>query len=691
MVANDTRGRRSAGGRTQPRAKGLESYGWLVPLGLALLVVASIVFVLKEEVTSTEIATSGAGIVSEARSIEHQQEKRDDRCCTEIIAPPSQAQKQEPETVASLPETPNSASVTAAPQTREQETTASSPEVHNSGPETVAALSETEKSAPDTAAAPPETQNLGPDTVASSSDGQNPGPKPPVPAAKPQKSVPKTVAPSKPQKAGPNASSSEAQKSGPGTAAPKPAVQKSAPQAGAPAPAAQTSEPATAVPAAPQKSEPATAQAPPATAPASPMAQKSEPETVPPPSAVQTSGPKAVTLPSEVWSSEPGMAAPPSAAHTPTSETAAPTPEKQTPPETQTPASETAAPPPGTQQPAAAAPTPDARKAAPQTAAPPTNRKPGAKSVAPQLKVEKSGPKIAAPPTEPPKSNEAALPNMDKPGSQPEKPPEGTTPPKTNEPALPQLTLSDDVANRVGHQIWMNETGGNRDAITSWNVGEEFASLGIGHFIWFPSGKKATFDEDFPRMLVFLRDHSGAHLPSWVDKTPIPPCPWPTRADFMKEFNSHQTTELREFLLSTMAGQAQFLVARAQESLEKILASTSDDTQRKHIVTQLRRVTDASKDLYPLIDYINFKGDGTDPAETVLDKQTGVRLGWGLKQVLLSMTGTKSDPADVLAEFADAARSALKQRVAHIPTNRPWEAGWLSRVETYRRPLSSRT
>jgi hypothetical protein len=30
----------------------------------------------------------------------------------------------------------------------------------------------------------------------------------------------------------------------------------------------------------------------------------------------------------------------------------------------------------------------------------------------------------------------------------------------------------------------------------------------------------------------------------------------------------------------------------------------------------------------------------------------------------------------------------LVQRVRNIPANRIWEAGWLRRVETYRRPIS---
>lgn len=251
---------------------------------------------------------------------------------------------------------------------------------------------------------------------------------------------------------------------------------------------------------------------------------------------------------------------------------------------------------------------------------------------------------------------------------------------------VPQLVLPDDVAQKVGHKIWLNETDGNRDAITSWNAGEEFASLGIGHFLWFPAGKPAPFEESFPPLLEFLRQQN-AHLPSWVDKVPIPPCPWTSRADFKKNFNSPQMKELRQFLLDTVAGQAQYLVVRANGAMEKILRTATDNAERAHIITQFSRIVQASKDLYPLIDYVEFKGEGINPEETAVDKQTGTRQGWGLKQVLLKMNGTAIEPKAVLGEYADAAQSVLQQRVRNIPGNHMWESGWLRRVDTYRRPL----
>ena len=252
---------------------------------------------------------------------------------------------------------------------------------------------------------------------------------------------------------------------------------------------------------------------------------------------------------------------------------------------------------------------------------------------------------------------------------------------------VPPLVLPGDLAKKIGQKIWLNETGGKIDAITSWSANEEFASLGIGHFIWFPVGKWLPFEESFPALLEFMRK-KNVHLPAWLDQTQIPTNPWTSRAEFKKNANSPQMKELKQFLLDTVAEQTQFMVARAQGAMEKILKTTPDGTEREHIVIQFTRVIRASENFYPLIDYINFKGEGTNPNEAAMDRETGRRQGWGLKQVLLKMNGDTSDPKAVRAEFADAAQFVLQQRVRNLPSNRVFEVGWLRRVATYRRPIA---
>jgi hypothetical protein len=252
---------------------------------------------------------------------------------------------------------------------------------------------------------------------------------------------------------------------------------------------------------------------------------------------------------------------------------------------------------------------------------------------------------------------------------------------------VPQLVLPGDLAKKIGQKIWLNETGGKIDAITSWSANEEFASLGIGHFIWFPVGKWLPFEESFPALLEFMRK-KNVHLPAWLDQTQIPANPWTSRAEFRKNANSPQMKELRRFLFDTVAEQTQFMVARAQGAMEKILKTTPDGTEREHIVIQFTRVIRASEDFYPLIDYINFKGEGTNPNEAAMDRETGRRQGWGLKQVLLKMNGVTGDPKAVRAEFAEAAQFVLQQRVRNLPSNRVFEVGWLRRIATYHRPIA---
>ena len=252
---------------------------------------------------------------------------------------------------------------------------------------------------------------------------------------------------------------------------------------------------------------------------------------------------------------------------------------------------------------------------------------------------------------------------------------------------VPQLVLPGDLAKKIGQKIWLNETGGKIDAITSWSANEEFASLGIGHFIWFPVGKWLPFEESFPALLEFMRK-KNVRLPAWLDQPQIPANPWTSRAEFRKNANSPQMKELRQFLLDTVAEQTQFMVARAQGAMEKILKTTPDGTEREHIVIQFTRVVRASENFYPLIDYINFKGEGTNPNEAAMNSETGRRQGWGLKQVLLKMNGVTGDPKAVRAEFADAAQFVLQQRVRNLPSNRVFEVGWLRRIATYHRPIA---
>ena len=77
------------------------------------------------------------------------------------------------------------------------------------------------------------------------------------------------------------------------------------------------------------------------------------------------------------------------------------------------------------------------------------------------------------------------------------------------------LTITNGQALEAGRRLWQNECGGRIDGLTSWNKGEDFASLGIGHFIWYPAGRRGPFEESFPRLLEYL-SKNGVVLPAWL-------------------------------------------------------------------------------------------------------------------------------------------------------------------------------
>ena len=63
------------------------------------------------------------------------------------------------------------------------------------------------------------------------------------------------------------------------------------------------------------------------------------------------------------------------------------------------------------------------------------------------------------------------------------------------------IRLSDEQAARIAAKIWHNQSGHAIAGLTAWNIGEEFASLGIGHFILYQAGRRGPFEESFPPLL----------------------------------------------------------------------------------------------------------------------------------------------------------------------------------------------
>ena len=239
-------------------------------------------------------------------------------------------------------------------------------------------------------------------------------------------------------------------------------------------------------------------------------------------------------------------------------------------------------------------------------------------------------------------------------------------------PTLPASALSDRELAAIGRRIWQNECGGTREGLTSWNAGEDFASLGIGHFIWYPRGVSGPFEESFPALVRYLAEN-GVKLPAWLK--PGAACPWRTRAEFQAAAKGKQMTELRDLLAATVTLQSRFLARRMEQALPKLLAAAAPN-RREHVRKQFARLAATAKGTFALIDYVNFKGEGTNPKERYNGE------GWGMLQVIEGM----EDEGSAARAFADSAARVLARRVKNSPPERDeikWLPGWVRRVLAY--------
>jgi hypothetical protein len=244
-------------------------------------------------------------------------------------------------------------------------------------------------------------------------------------------------------------------------------------------------------------------------------------------------------------------------------------------------------------------------------------------------------------------------------------------------PAVAAINLSPAEASRIGRKIWQNECNGTISGLTSWNEGEDFASLGIGHFIWYPAGKAGPFEESFPKLVAFVSNR-GAKLPRLLLARGEIPCPWQSRQEFVLAQNTPDMKQLRQFLADTVDLQTQFLVNRLDTALPKMLEEAAPANRAK-VARQFQRLAATPQGCYALIDYVNFKGEG------VLHTERYRGEGWGLLQVLEQMRDSGSDPG---ADFSRSAAAVLTRRVHNAPPARKesrWLSGWISRVNSYSR------
>lgn len=229
----------------------------------------------------------------------------------------------------------------------------------------------------------------------------------------------------------------------------------------------------------------------------------------------------------------------------------------------------------------------------------------------------------------------------------------------------------------LGQQIFKNECNQKFECLTSWNQGEDFPSLGIGHFIWFRTGQKEPFEETFPALLEHY-ENANYTLPKWIENLENRDSPWINREHFLAETHSERMQELRQFLVSTTELQVNFIVQRLSNSIETIFSQLSQE-QRQSVENSFYEIANSHKPygMYALIDYVHFKGTGAVASERYQEQ------GWGLLQVLLELQDHEQSE---LTDFVTAATTILERRVANAPKERReqrWMAGWKNRLQSY--------
>ena len=155
--------------------------------------------------------------------------------------------------------------------------------------------------------------------------------------------------------------------------------------------------------------------------------------------------------------------------------------------------------------------------------------------------------------------------------------------------------------------------------------------------------------------------------------------PWANRDELFrqKRILNKDIIELTNFLYNTKDVQVSFIFERLENSLEKMLEIADNP---ENVKKQFYRVAKSPNGLYPLIDYVNFKGEGTTRTETYKGD------GWGLLQVLENMKGSETGKA-ALIEFSNSAKFVLERRVKNSDpekNEKKWLAGWLNRCDTYK-------
>lgn len=243
--------------------------------------------------------------------------------------------------------------------------------------------------------------------------------------------------------------------------------------------------------------------------------------------------------------------------------------------------------------------------------------------------------------------------------------------------AIP-IELTSVQKTALGKKIWQNEGGGKYEMLVFWNPKESFPSLGIGHFIWYPAGHTDTYTQTFPLLLDYFKQKK-VKLPPWLVKAHRKGAPWKNYDEFKLHAHDPCIEELRKLLSTTTDLQVDFIINRLDTAWER-MQNYANPTKKGLIAHHFTALKQTPSGLYALIDYLNFKGEGSNPNERYDGK------GWGLLQVLEAMPATVTADG-IVAAFVQAADHILQERVRNAPSHKTheqkWLVGWQTRIHSY--------
>lgn len=241
------------------------------------------------------------------------------------------------------------------------------------------------------------------------------------------------------------------------------------------------------------------------------------------------------------------------------------------------------------------------------------------------------------------------------------------------------LTLSPSELRWIGSRIYANECASKPENLIIWGQGEEFPSLGIGHFIWYPKDFKGPFVETFPDMVAYVSQYKTA--PLWLKTLEPFSAPWSSKEAFLKAVDSKDMALLRQWLLATQTYQTQYISLELNKRFNDYL-STNNDLNKTAIILVFNQLMQTKEGRFALIDYVNFKGMGAENEQYQGEQ-------WGLISVLKPlalMSFHLMDSQQLLQAFVDSAKQRLNLRVELSPKVRNeqrWLKGWFKRLDGY--------